>query len=52
MAVICMIGMYVDYAVWKEGYMEEDCMEDIIGRNLMGTQYTWDFSGFIFDPLL
>ena len=29
MAVICMIGMYVDYAVWKKGYMEEDCMEDI-----------------------
>ena len=42
-----MIGMYVDYDVWKGVYMEEDCVESTFGKNLMGTQNTWGFSGFI-----
>ena len=33
-AGICMSGMYVDYDVWKEVYMEEDCMESTFGREI------------------
>ena len=31
-----MIGMYADYAVWKEVYMEEDCMENTFWRKFNG----------------